>query len=233
MGLITVVRHGQAGTFETSYDQLSQLGREQSRRLGEYWVGQGIEWDRVLIGPKLRHAETEACVREVYRTRGMALPAAEPLEDLDELAFGKIVAAMSKTSAGKNALQLHHVPESERPEALKAAFRHLFGATREYVTGKVEIPDGESWAQFRARAQRALDFMVNSGPGQRVLAFSSAGLTGMLVGCVLELRDDKIVDMMMQVRNGSYSSIMYSPGRRSLTSFNAVPHLPPQMWTVG
>lgn len=233
MGLVTVVRHGQAGTFERNYDSLSTLGHEQAKRLGEYWTSQGVEWDRVLVGPKRRHAETEAQVRAVYEARGVALPAAEPLEDLDELAFGKIVAAMTKTADARNALSLHAVPVDERPEALKQAFRHLFGKTREYASGGVEISDGESWAQFRARAQRALDFMVASGPGQRVLAFSSAGFTGMLVGCVLELRDDKIVDMMMQVRNGSYSSIMYSPGRRSLTSFNAVPHLPPQMWTVG
>ena len=74
---------------------------------------------------------------------------------------------------------------------------------------------------------------LGSGKGKRVVAFSSGGLTGMLVGCALDLEDDKTIDLMMQVRNCSYTSFLYSPGRCTLTSFNAVPHLYPDMWTVG
>jgi broad specificity phosphatase PhoE len=107
------------------------------------------------------------------------------------------------------------------------------GLTRDFAAGRITAPDAESWAEFRARGQLILDVMQSSGKSKRVLAFSSGGLTGMLVGCVLDLSDEKTIDLMMQIRNGSYTSFMYSPGRCSLTSFNSVPHLRPAMWTIG
>jgi broad specificity phosphatase PhoE len=235
MGLVTIVRHGQASTFGKEYDRLSDLGQTQSRLLGEYWAYRGIAWDRVLVGPRLRHEQTEACVANVYRTRGLPWPAAERVNDLDELEFTKVMAHVArKTPSDANSIaNLHLVPEQERAQAMKAAFRYAFEVTREYAAGAVVVPDAESWAEFVGRVQRALDNMVSSGRGQRVLVFSSGGFTGMLVGCVLGLDKSKAIDLMMQVRNGSYTSVMYSPTQRSLTSFNSVPHLPPEMWTVG
>jgi broad specificity phosphatase PhoE len=233
MGLITVVRHGQAGTFSREYDQLSDLGREQSRRLGAYWAEQGIGWDRVFIGPRARHRETEAFVAKVYRDRGLPWPRAELLEDLNEFEFGNVVRHFSGQAQTEDWTRLHSVPEGERAEALKAAFRHMFALTRRYASEAHEVPGTESWEEFRVRAGRALATLAGCGAGQRVLAFTSAGFTGMLVGCVLGLDDEKTIDTITQVRNGSYTSIMHSAERRSLTSFNSVPHLTPAMWTVG
>jgi broad specificity phosphatase PhoE len=235
MGLVTIVRHGQASTFAKEYDRLSELGHTQSRLLGEYWADRGIAWDRVLVGPRLRHEQTEAGVAAVYRARGLPWPAAERVNELDELEFTKVVAHVARKSpSGANAItKLHLVPEQERAQAMKAVFRYTFGVTREYAAGALAVPEAESWAEFVGRVQRALNNMVSSGRGQRVLVFSSGGFTGMLVGCVLGLDKSKAIDLMMQVRNGSYTSVMYSPTQQSLTSFNSVPHLPPQMWTVG
>jgi broad specificity phosphatase PhoE len=138
MGLVTVVRHGQASSFGKTYHQLSDTGQRQSRLLGEYWVDRGIVWDRVLVGPRLRHRETEERVACAYRACGLPWPEAEVLPALDEIEMAK-----------------------------------------------------------------------------------------------LNLEDEKTIDLMMQVRNCSYTSFLYSPGKCTLTSFNAVPHLYPDMWTVG
>jgi broad specificity phosphatase PhoE len=41
MGTLYLVRHGQASFGADDYDQLSELGRRQSVRLGEYLRGKG------------------------------------------------------------------------------------------------------------------------------------------------------------------------------------------------
>src|SRR3984893_14433603 len=42
MGLITLVRHGQASFLKEDYDKLSELGELQARTLGEYWVARDV-----------------------------------------------------------------------------------------------------------------------------------------------------------------------------------------------
>ena len=60
MGTLYLVRHGQASFGEADYDRLSPMGHQQSRRLGEYFAGQGLVFDAVITGTLRRHAETFA-----------------------------------------------------------------------------------------------------------------------------------------------------------------------------
>ena len=45
MGTLYLVRHGQASFGAADYDQLSELGRRQSVRLGEYFANKGLTFD--------------------------------------------------------------------------------------------------------------------------------------------------------------------------------------------
>ena len=56
MGLLLLVRHGQASFGADDYDQLSDLGRRQARRLGERLAGQGVA--RVVSGGMTRQRDT-------------------------------------------------------------------------------------------------------------------------------------------------------------------------------
>jgi hypothetical protein len=65
MGTLYLVRHGQASFGADDYDQLSELGRRQSVRLGEYLARQqGHAFDAVLTGTLRRHAQTWEGIRE-------------------------------------------------------------------------------------------------------------------------------------------------------------------------
>ncbi|HBT01147.1 MAG TPA: histidine phosphatase family protein, partial [Citreicella sp.] len=61
MSFVTLVRHGQANTHardEASYDQLSDLGRQQARWLGDHLRATGEVFARAYCGTLERHVET-------------------------------------------------------------------------------------------------------------------------------------------------------------------------------
>src|SRR5690606_28693520 len=60
MGTLYLVRHGQASFGADDYDQLSDLGRRQAERLGQYWASRGLHFDAVLTGSLRRHVQTWA-----------------------------------------------------------------------------------------------------------------------------------------------------------------------------
>ena len=58
MGSIYLVRHAQASFGSSNYDQLSELGREQSAHLGSYFGNFDEKFDQVITGSLVRHKQT-------------------------------------------------------------------------------------------------------------------------------------------------------------------------------
>ena len=50
MGTLYMVRHGQASFGADDYDHLSDLGRKQSVRLGEWFAHKGVDFEGVMTG---------------------------------------------------------------------------------------------------------------------------------------------------------------------------------------
>eukprot|EP01035_Chromulina_nebulosa_P034925 gene34925-46915_t len=67
MGSLYLVRHGQASFGADDYDQLSEMGQRQSRRLGEDWAERGVGFDAVITGTLKRHTQTWAGIAEGAR----------------------------------------------------------------------------------------------------------------------------------------------------------------------
>ena len=86
MSVALFIRHGKASAFasSTDYDELSPPGVEQSEKLGEWLAQRGLSVDAVFVGPRKRHAQTLASVVRVLSARGVALPEATHLAELDE-----------------------------------------------------------------------------------------------------------------------------------------------------
>jgi len=72
MGQLILVRHGQASFGAEDYDQLSDLGKRQGQRLGEYWQeasqsperADALNFDAVLMGSLKRHRQTWEAIAE-------------------------------------------------------------------------------------------------------------------------------------------------------------------------
>ena len=63
MSTLTLVRHAQASLFADDYDQLSDVGRQQARLLGEFWACRGTDFDEVYCGPRARQRQTPSTFR--------------------------------------------------------------------------------------------------------------------------------------------------------------------------
>jgi phosphohistidine phosphatase SixA len=90
MGTLYLVRHGQASFGADDYDQLSELGRQQSERLGQYWRARGLAFDAVLTGTLRRHAQTWAGIAQ----GAGYTQAAVQLEGLNEYDSAAVIAAI-------------------------------------------------------------------------------------------------------------------------------------------
>ena len=84
MGLLTLVRHGQASFLQADYDKLSSLGELQARKLGEYWVARGVRFDHVYYGPARRQTGTGEIVRQLCADAGIEWADPVCLTEFDE-----------------------------------------------------------------------------------------------------------------------------------------------------
>lgn len=88
---IYMVRHAQASFGADNYDLLSELGHQQARWLGDYFVDAELSFDHVFRGDMVRHRETLDGVREMLGPE--ACPHEEIMTGLNEFDFQALVKA--------------------------------------------------------------------------------------------------------------------------------------------
>jgi broad specificity phosphatase PhoE len=228
MSSLTLVRHAQASFFADDYDQLSAIGENQARILGEAWVRSQRAFDEAYVGPRQRQQQTAALVANCYRELGLSFPEPVVVPELDEYDLAGIarhlVPEMAKQNLEFATLLGNHrmgTTEDERARNFQKMFEPLM---LHWLTA--EAIDGlEGWLEFRNRVQRALKQIVNRpGRGRKVVAFTSGGFIGTTVQWVLGAPDRCALEMNWRIRNGSVTEFVFSQGRITLDSFNSVAH---------
>lgn len=202
MGIITLVRHGQANSAaqdEAGYDRLSDLGRQQAAWLGEWQRAQGERFDTVLSGSLTRHRQTATAM-------GHPAPRIDPrLNEMDYFNLGR-------------ALQdVHGVPMpgpedfvTHAPQVLEAWHR-------------AEIIGNETFAAFETRVTSALQ--EAAAPGRHVLCITSGGVIAMVVRHLLGLDPRRMAMVALPILNTSVHRVHVLEHGTILAGFNATPHL--------
>jgi broad specificity phosphatase PhoE len=236
MGTLTLVRHGQASYAGPPGDGLSSTGREQSRRLADYWIRAGTRFDEVYAGPRPRHRATAAVVGARFAEAGRPWP--EPVEtpDFDEHHVDRLLKEGNGLLRERPELRPLHdpaeaaLPEAERERRFWGAFRLLL---QMWVQGAPETRAVESWDVFCGRVRRGIDRIRSTGGrGRRVVVFTSAGTISAALRGALDCPDATAAALGWQVRNASVTQFLFSGERFTLESFNGVPHLDdPALWT--
>lgn len=210
MGTLYLVRHGQASFGAADYDQLSELGRKQSERLGQYWRERGITFDAVLTGTLRRHAQTWAGIAQ---GAGYA-NAVQALAGLNEYDSEAVIATIHP----------HPLQKPDTPELYRHHFRLLRDGLRQWMNGVVSPRGMPSYTDFLAGVTGALDQVRKNFDGN-VLIVSSGGPIATAVGHVLGTTPETTIELNMRIRNSAVSEFTFNPKRHSLLSYNTLPHL--------
>lgn len=210
MGTLYLVRHGQASFGAADYDQLSDLGRRQCLRLGEYLRDRGRRFDAVITGTLRRHAQSYDAIAQGLGAR------AEPLcwPGLDEYDSTAVIATVH---AGP--LQWPATPELYRHH-----FRLLRDGLTQWMAGAVQPAGMPSYVDFVAGVAGALDHVRQHHAGD-VLLVSSGGPIATAVGQVLGLAPAMTIELNMRIRNSAVTEFAFTPRRHALLTYNTLPHL--------
>jgi broad specificity phosphatase PhoE len=211
MGTLYLVRHGQASFGADDYDQLSELGRRQSVRLGEYFAAKGIHFDGLIAGTLRRHKQTLAGILEGMNRAGDHLS----WEGLNEYDSAAVIAAIHP----------HPLEKPDSPERYRHHFRLLRDGLAQWMAGVVSPKGMPSYAEFSAGVAGALDHVRANHYGQHVLVVTSGGPISTAVGLVLGTSPETTIDLNMRIRNTAVTEFAFTPKRLSLVMYNAVPHL--------
>ena len=211
MGILTLVRHGQASFLADNYDQLSPLGTEQSERLGAYWQSKGQHFDAVYLGSLQRHEQTLAGIlsRLPGQPAGLVRPA---LNEYDSHAV----------IAGTHAAPL---PPRDTPEGFKQHFRLLRDGLRQWMDGTVQPKGMPTYQDFAKGIMAVAKEICQNHVGQNVLLVSSGGPISTLVGQLLVTMPETTIELNYQIRNTGVTELRITPKHLRLVSFKALPHL--------
>ncbi|WP_137936979.1 histidine phosphatase family protein [Chitinivorax sp. B] len=220
MGTIYLIRHGQASFGAADYDQLSPLGEQQSRLLGEWLQRCGQPPARVVIGPMKRHRQTAAACLSV-------LPGLRHLSWQVENGFAEF---------DHHEVLIRHRPDLVNQAALRTylgradhpqhTFQQLFAdAVERWIQGE-HHDYTESWVAFKKRCCDALLALLGTpyttGP---TWVFTSGGPIGVIVQYLLAIPDQHIFNLNWTLANTGITRLMYRSGQVSVGTINGFPHL--------
>jgi len=211
MGTLYLVRHGQASFGAADYDQLSELGQRQSRRLGEYFAGRGLHFDGLIAGTLRRHKQTLAGILEGMNRAGDHLS----WEGLNEYDSAALIATVHPGE----------LPKPDSPELYRHHFRLLRDAMGRWMAGETRPAGMPTYAEFVTGVTSALDHVRANHYGQDVLVVTSGGPIATAVGAVLGTRAEATIDLNLRIRNTAITEFAFTPKRHALLTFNAIPHL--------
>ena len=147
MSELYLVRHAQASFGATNYDQLSDLGHQQSRWLGEHFAMRGVNFDTFVVGDMQRHHQTMDGI-----CAGMEREGSERLvlPGLNEYNFTEMTEAYGLSHCDDPLYQQIAADPSDRKNYYRLLRKVLTVWTRD------EIPNvAETWLDFKARVDDA------------------------------------------------------------------------------
>jgi broad specificity phosphatase PhoE len=212
MGTLYLVRHGQASFGADDYDRLSDLGRRQSVRLGEYWRERGMAFDAVITGTLTRHRQTWDGIAE-----GLALSQCDvlPWPGLNEYDSAAVIATIHPEPLAR----------PDTPELYRHHFRLLRDGLAAWMQGRTAPAGMPSYLDFLAGVTTALDHVRARHHGAKVLVVSSGGPISTAVGHVLRTPPETTIELNLRLRNTSVTEFAFTPKRHMLVTYNTLPHL--------
>jgi len=226
MARIYLVRHGQANSLGSEYDQLTDLGHKQANLLGEYFVRMRMEFDFVASGTLKRQKQTLDGMLNPLRSEGTCFPTPEELAELNEFDPGlwlhiaqkirKEDAEFAKTLERYKALQ-----SAGRPSSREIFYKLIQRVLKEWVEGIHDEP--YSFDQYKEKVVNVLN-RIPMDAGSILLATSSTPVA-VLSGLSLRLAKTDFLPLMKFISNTSLNIFEWKDGLIAPISLNSYPHI--------
>jgi broad specificity phosphatase PhoE len=219
VGVIYVVRHGQAAFGTEHYDRLTEIGFTQARLLGAYFGRRNIRFDAVFTGTLRRQTETAQGIVEGHPELG-SRPAQEAFPGLDEYKPEAIMMALTGNFPAPALAAARR-----DPVVVREHFRALREALLAWAEDRTQPEGMPVWQAFQEGAVAALIEARRRFPDGNVLIVSSGGPIAAMVAATLNAPPATAVELNLRIRNSSLSEFASTPRRHHLISFNGLPHL--------
>lgn len=228
MGLVLLVRHGQASFGAEDYDVLSETGIEQSRVLGRSLAASGLEPRTLVHGVMKRQRDTASAM--VHAAGWSVVPEIdEGWNEFDHLAV-VARAAEGEELRGLDGLDRRSSGGIGRPDGGRRAFQQVFeDATARWAGGEHDEEYEETWAGFVGRVGAALD---RACAGEGVTVVSSSGGPIAAACAMLVDRDASPAELgrvwaafNTVIANTSVTRVIEGSTGRRLLTFNEHGHL--------
>jgi broad specificity phosphatase PhoE len=208
MGVIYLVRHGQAGVDENGYGSLTELGRRQARNVGKALAARAGKVDFTVSGNLARQLETIEEIVAQFPSGMAPEPVVNPgwnEYNLERLA------------------QTHVPPPGNAPDATSAQRgfqRNLDGALIEWANAA----DG-SYTEYRNGVREALaEIAEHAGPGQVAIAASSAGTIGAVIADLWGISPENWPAVSRTMVNASVTKLLVGRSGINVMSVNDHAH---------
>jgi broad specificity phosphatase PhoE len=216
VGVILLVRHGQASWGAADYDNLSEVGREQSEITGRALAGRGVTPDRIYAGTMRRHRQTaEGAVGAA--AWGAELHTDEGWNEFDHVQM----------------LEVHGAPEGGDDQMTRQQFDAWFdAATERWTSGRYDEDYDEPFFSFTSRVESALRRTASGlGSGEVAVVFTSGGPISWVAATLLGGGIDTWMRLNPVTINASVAKVVVGARGTTLVSLNDHSHLEPDRVT--
>lgn len=229
MSRIVFIRHAQASYMADDYDQLSDLGKQQSEALGRFIDREQITFDKIYIGPLKRHYQTlEHCSKMAPSSMPVESTILEGLKEHNgpealKIKYHELDDLYNQVAEWKQ--QIADEPAEKKRYSLRI-FR-LF--MKEWMAGNIIVdhPSVVPFTQWLLEVKHSLGHILSEvEPGDTVGVITSGGTKGAIIAHALGIEDGrKIANLNDSIRNTAMSHFNYSNLGFNVLSFNEIPHL--------
>lgn len=230
MGVLYLLRHGQASFGAADYDRLSPTGLRQSALLGRALQLRGVQPTAVFSGTMQRHRETAdgalAAWAEANANANAGPTARTEHPGINEFDHQAVIVAAEPRYADPLTMMADMAAGGDP----RRAFQHFFrAAVMRWVGGAHAADYAEPWAAFKSRSLAAFDELAAHSAGKAtVLAFTSGGFISAVCARLLGLPDEGAFTINWTLANTGITKVVVGRDGAHLVSLNEHAHLEPE-----
>ena len=219
MGVVYLLRHGQASFGAADYDVLSETGRLQAERAGRALAARAGRLDLVVSGSLRRQRDTAALALAGF-------PGAPPCTDdraWDEYDHLDVLQAVDPALRDRAGIA-SRLAREERP---REAFKELFErALERWTSGLHDADYRESLGAFLTRVEAGLErVLATLHPSGTALVVTSGGPIAAVCHDLLRLPPARAFEVAGALVNGGFTKLVASPRGVRLSTLNEHGHL--------